>query len=185
MPGMRDSASRSANTPATASAPTASHAHPMSSRRTALLAPATDRVRLSEGTVCAVWVMERSAAVHRIEVDRHHVDDEARDRDKQPRRERETRKSLVRSEPLSERVVEGHRHEDRNHEGHKYVNSKQREIDRPDRAIAAKFRQARERVIDEIDRKKRDAEADGDEHRATMPLAIAGADQAVGTQEND
>ena len=38
---MRDSASRSANTPATASAPTASQAQPMSSRWTALLVPVT------------------------------------------------------------------------------------------------------------------------------------------------
>src|SRR5580693_6506520 len=140
MPGIRDSARRSANTPATASAPTASHAHPMSSRWTALLAPAADRARLKEVTVCAVSVMERSTGVHRIEMDRHHVDDEARDRNKEPRRERETRQPLVRSEPLSERVVEGHRHEHRDHEGHKHMNREQREIDRPDRAIAAKFR---------------------------------------------
>src|ERR1700679_1802252 len=100
MRGMRDNASRSANTPATASAPTASQAHPMSSRWTALFIPETDRTRLREETVCAVWVMERSTGGHRIKMDRHHIDDEARDRDKEPRREREPRQPLVRSEPL-------------------------------------------------------------------------------------
>src|SRR5271155_1905472 len=110
MPGMRDRASRSANTPATASAPTASHAHPTSSPWTALFAPETDRARSREVMGCAVWVMGkpgRSTGVHRIEMDRHHVDDEARDRDKEPRRERETRQPLVHSEPLFECVVEG------------------------------------------------------------------------------
>src|ERR1700728_1682163 len=121
MPGIRDSASRSANTPATASAPTASHAHPMSSRSTALFTPTTDRARLKEVTVCADWVMGRSAVAHRIEMDRHHVYDEAGDRDKEPRRERETRQSLVRSETLFERVVKGHRHEDRDNERHKHM----------------------------------------------------------------
>ena len=138
--------------------------------------------------VCAVWVMERSArstGVHRIEVDRHHIDDEAGDRDKEPERQREPGEPLVGREPLPERVVEGHRHEDRDNEGHQHMNREKREIDRPDRAIAAEFRQARERVIDEIDREKSDAEADGDEHRAPVPLAIAGADEAVGAQEND
>ena len=40
-------------------------------------------------------------------------------------------------------------------------------------------------MIHEIDREKCDAEADGDEHRAPMPLTIAGADETIGAQEND
>jgi hypothetical protein len=39
-------------------------------------------------------------------------------------------------EPLFHGVVEGHRHEGRDDEGHEHMNREKREVDRPYRAIA-------------------------------------------------
>ena len=65
------------------------------------------------------------------------------------------------------------------------MNGEESEIDRPDRPESAEFRQPRERVIDEIDRQKRNAEADRDKHRTPVPFPVADADAAIGVEEHD
>ena len=148
MPGTRDSASSRAKTPATASAPTASHAQPASSlfNAPAAGAEASSR-RIGEEGNCAAPLIA-SARGSRIEMDRHHVDDETGHRDEQPQWKRHPGETTVRRETLLDRVEERQGHKDGDHEGQKDVDGEEGEVDRTNGAIPAEFRQPRRGVID-------------------------------------
>ncbi len=116
---------------------------------------------------------------------RHRIDDETRRGDEEPERERYAGEALVGRKSALHRVVEGQGHQDRDHERHRHMNSEQCEVDRANGPIAAEFRQAREGVVDKINRQERDAESDCDHHRAAMSFPIAGANAAIGVQQYD
>ena len=107
----------------------------------------------------------------------HREHDDAGHRHVQPDRERPAGQAPVRGEPARERQIERREHQRQRHHRQQDVRDQDREVDRPDRALAEEPRVAVQRVVGDVRHQEHARRGQRRAHPALVHVAAAAADR--------